>query len=68
MPEILRSLLGVLKEIGYLETEDEDKSDFVIYNTCTVRENANLKVYGRLGHLKNVKERIHICLLQCVAV
>ena len=38
-------LLGVLKEIGYLETEDEDKSDFVIYNTCTVRENANLKVY-----------------------
>ena len=37
-------LLGVLKEIGYLETEDEDKSDFVIYNTCTVRENANLKV------------------------
>ncbi len=31
-------LLGVLKEIGYLETEDEDKSDFVIYNTCTVRE------------------------------
>ena len=50
-------LLGVLKEIGYLETEDEDKSDFVIYNTCTVRENANLKVYGRLGHLKNVKRK-----------
>ncbi|MDD6333578.1 MAG: tRNA (N6-isopentenyl adenosine(37)-C2)-methylthiotransferase MiaB [Clostridia bacterium] len=59
-------LLGVLKEIGYLETEDEDKSDFVIYNTCTVRENANLKVYGRLGHLKNVKKKNpHMLIAMC---
>lgn len=59
-------LLGVLKEIGYLETEDEDKSDFVIYNTCTVRENANLKVYGRLGHLKNVKRKNpHMLIAMC---
>ena len=59
-------LLGVLKEIGYLETEDEDMSDFVIYNTCTVRENANLKVYGRLGHLKNVKKKNpHMLIAMC---
>ena len=50
-------LMGILKEIGYLETEDENKSDFVIYNTCTVRENANLRVYGRLGQLKGIKAK-----------
>ena len=38
-------LLGILTDIGYVETEDEH-ADFVIYNTCTVRENANNKVYG----------------------
>ena len=37
-------LLGILQEVGYVEGTDE-KSDFVLYNTCTVRENANLKVY-----------------------
>ena len=43
------------------ETDTEDV-DFVIYNTCTVRENANNKVYGRLGVLQNYKKRkIHIC-------
>lgn len=49
-------LLGILEEIGFVESEDE-KADFVLYNTCTVRENANLKVYGRLGYLKKLKEK-----------
>lgn len=49
-------LLGILKEIGYVETEEEEKADLVIYNTCTVRENANQKVYGRLGYLKRLKQ------------
>lgn len=49
-------LVGILESIGYLESEDE-KCDFVIYNTCTVRENANNKVYGRLGYLKTQKEK-----------
>ena len=48
-------LLGILEQIGYVETESEN-ADFVLYNTCTVRENANLKVYGRLGYLKKCKE------------
>lgn len=49
-------ITGILEEIGYRVTEDED-ADFVLYNTCTVRENANLKVYGRLGYLKKRKEK-----------
>ena len=35
----------------------DENSDFVLYNTCTVRENANLKVYGRLGYLNGVKRK-----------
>ena len=49
-------LLGILEEVGYVET-DSEQADFVIYNTCTVRENANLKVYGRLGYLKTIKQK-----------
>ena len=50
-------ITGILEEIGYTVVEDdEENADFVIYNTCTVRENANLKVYGRLGHLKKSKK------------
>lgn len=48
-------LAGVLEAIGYKESESE-KADFVIYNTCTVRENANSKVYGRIGYLGKLKE------------
>ena len=50
-------LVGVLEQIGYQEEVDEDKADFVIYNTCTVRENANMRVYGRLGQLKHAKKK-----------
>ena len=49
-------LCGILLKMGFVESEDEH-ADFVLYNTCTVRENANLKVYGRLGHLKKQKEK-----------
>ena len=49
-------LVGILEQVGYVET-DEDHADFVIYNTCTVRENANNKVYGRLGYLSTIKKK-----------
>ena len=52
-------LRGVLDDAGF-ELTDNEKADFVIYNTCTVRENANTRVYGRLGQLKNYKKRIRI--------
>ena len=48
-------LKGILARIGYEITDSED-ADFVIFNTCTVRENANNKVYGHLGRMKHLKE------------
>lgn len=49
-------LTGILELIGYKEETEEEKADFVIYNTCTVRENANQRVYGRLGQLSHAKK------------
>ena len=49
-------LSGILESIGYSLTEDEN-ADFVIYNTCTVRDNANQRVYGRLGHINSLKKK-----------
>lgn len=61
-------LKGILDAIGYEEIPDE-KADVIIYNTCTVRENANQKLYGHLGHLKNLKIKnpdMIICLCGCM--
>ncbi len=49
-------LTGILEAIGYIEVDTEE-ADFVIYNTCTVRDNANQRVYGRLGQLNNLKRQ-----------
>ena len=45
--------LGVLKKSGYKIIENEEEADFVLFNTCTVRENSNKRLYGRIGQLKN---------------
>ncbi len=61
-------LVGILEQVGYVESESED-ADFVLYNTCTVRENANLRVYGRLGHLHSLKKKnpsMRIALCGCM--
>ena len=58
-------LTGILEEIGYVAC-DSEKADFVIYNTCTVRENANLRVYGRLGVLHGYKKKNkHMTIALC---
>lgn len=49
-------LMGILLNAGFTEGEGEE-SDFVLYNTCTVRENANQRVYGRLGYLGRLKKK-----------
>lgn len=61
-------LEGILETVGYHIVETED-ADFVVYNTCTVRENANLKVYGHLGLLKHRKKsnpHMKIALCGCM--
>ncbi|MBP3271334.1 MAG: tRNA (N6-isopentenyl adenosine(37)-C2)-methylthiotransferase MiaB [Ruminococcus sp.] len=49
-------LLGALSEAGYEPTDDIDKAQLIIFNTCAVRENAEDKVYGVIGDLKKFKE------------
>ena len=61
-------LTGILREIGYQPQEGEE-ADLVIYNTCTVRDNANQRVYGRLGYLHALKKKkIPGCGSDCAAV
>lgn len=62
------AVAGIMDEIGYAR-QDSEEADVVIYNTCTVRENANLKVYGRLGHLHSLKDQnpdMKIILFGCM--
>ncbi len=59
-------LEGMLDEMGYEMTNEETEADFVIYNTCCVRENAEQKVYGKLGWLKHYKkDRPDILIALC---
>lgn len=50
-------LSGMLKNIGYNKTDKKEEANIIIFNTCCVRENAELKVYGNLGALKRLKEQ-----------
>lgn len=59
-------LSGILVKIGYSLTESEEEADLVIYNTCTVRDNANQRVYGRLGYLNSLKKKNpHLRIILC---
>ena len=48
-------LRGILYQMGYSMTDSLDNSDIVIYNTCAIRENAELKIFGNIGKLKALK-------------
>ncbi|WP_127836385.1 tRNA (N6-isopentenyl adenosine(37)-C2)-methylthiotransferase MiaB [Clostridium prolinivorans] len=50
-------LSGMLKSLGYIRTNKKEEASIIIFNTCCVRENAELKVYGNLGALKNLKQK-----------
>jgi tRNA-2-methylthio-N6-dimethylallyladenosine synthase len=45
----------ILENMDYIKTDSAEKADFIIYNTCAIRENAELKVYGKIGALKKLK-------------
>ncbi|NLY78259.1 MAG: tRNA (N6-isopentenyl adenosine(37)-C2)-methylthiotransferase MiaB [Tissierellia bacterium] len=47
----------LLENMGYKPTENKNDANIIIYNTCIVRENAELKVYGQLGSLKDLKRK-----------
>jgi len=49
-------LTGLLEAAGYARPDDGEQADVVVFNTCAVRENADNRLYGNLGHLKSVKD------------
>lgn len=49
-------LAGMLENMGYMESNTIDKADVIILNTCSVRENADLRFFGNLGRLKHLKK------------
>jgi tRNA-2-methylthio-N6-dimethylallyladenosine synthase len=49
------TIMGLLEQMGYQPTEDRRQADIILLNTCAVRENAEDKVFGELGHLKHLK-------------
>lgn len=50
-------LCGMIESMGYSKTEDLNEADLVLFNTCCVRENAEDKLFGKLGEVKKVKEK-----------
>ena len=49
-------LSGLLEDAGYARPADGEQADVVVFNTCAVRENADNRLYGNLGHLKSIKD------------
>ncbi|WP_334072911.1 MULTISPECIES: tRNA (N6-isopentenyl adenosine(37)-C2)-methylthiotransferase MiaB [Paenibacillus] len=49
------TIKGLLEQMGYTPTEDRKEADIILLNTCAIRENAEDKVFGELGHLKGLK-------------
>lgn len=61
---------GVLQEMGYRETESIDVADLIVVNTCCVRESAENKIYGKIGSLKQYKQKnpdLLIAVCGCMA-
>ena len=64
------NIVGLLKEMGFEEVDDYTEADFLLLNTCSIRENAHNKAFGMLGrfkHLKESKPNIVIGLCGCMA-
>ena len=50
-------ICGMVEEMGYTKTNEQQNADLTIFNTCCVRENAEDKLFGKLGELKRQKEQ-----------
>ncbi len=65
-----QTLAGCLESSGYRSTEEEDDADLIIVNTCSVREKAEERAFGRLGDLKRLKRNrqdLNIVVVGCMA-
>jgi tRNA-2-methylthio-N6-dimethylallyladenosine synthase len=63
-------VFGILQNSGYGITKDADSADVILLNTCSIRENAEQRIYGRLGNFKNLKEsksNLVVGILGCMA-
>ena len=63
------TIAGMLSERGYEAAAERDEADVVIFNTCSVRENADKRFFGTLGQLKKIKERnpeFTVCVCGCM--
>ena len=49
-------IAGILEYLGYSEIDDVKKADIVVFNTCCIRDNAEQKIFGRIGALKKIKK------------
>ena len=64
-------LCGMAEKMGYSKISDMNKADLIIFNTCCIRENAEDRLFGKLGEAKKVKENrnsiiaIGGCMMQC---
>ena len=50
-------LCGMIEKMGYTNTENIEEADLIVFNTCCVRENAEDKLFGKLGEAKKIKEK-----------
>ncbi|MGQ9644278.1 MAG: tRNA (N6-isopentenyl adenosine(37)-C2)-methylthiotransferase MiaB [Ignavibacterium sp.] len=63
-------VLGVLKKQGYTVSKNPEDADIILLNTCSIRDNAEQRIYGRLGNLKNLKTKkpeLVLGILGCMA-
>lgn len=63
-------VLGVLKKQGYTVAQNPEDADIILLNTCSIRDNAEQRIYGRLGNLKNLKTKkpeLVLGILGCMA-
>ena len=53
---------GMLSNMGYTETVNMEEADFILFNTCCVRENAEERLFGKIGEIKKLKENKQVLL------
>ena len=58
-------IAGMLNEMNYHETDDMNSADIIIFNTCCVRENAEQRLFGKVGEVKKIKEKKNVILAIC---